>query len=69
MSAGQLLLIVLVALVVFGPTKLPTLATHLGQLLKKVNEYKQQARLIWQQYVNEQQLKENIQKAKDADIS
>ncbi len=63
----EILLILIVALVVFGPNKLPMLAQHLGKLIKLFNSYKVKANLLLQQQLNEQQLKENLQKAKSAD--
>ena len=69
MSASELLLILLVALVVFGPKKLPMLARHLGQLVVKGRDYKQQAVAIWQLYLNEQQLQENKNRSQKAEAS
>ncbi len=67
MSASQLLVIACIALVVFGPKKLPMLATHLGLCLKLLNKFKQQAQILWQQMLLEQQLEENKKKALEAD--
>ena len=67
MSSGELLLTLIVALIVFGPGKLPMLAEHLGKLLRHVNHFKQQATTFWQEQSNEQQLRENIRKAEKAD--
>lgn len=67
MSTGELLVIFIVALTVFGPKKLPMLATHLGLLIRKLNQLKAQATLIWQQQLNTLQLQENQRKAKEAD--
>lgn len=67
MSTGELLLTLLVALLVFGPDKLPMLAKHLGQFIRCLDRYKQQAHAIWQQQLNEQQLQENTRKAQKAD--
>ena len=67
MSAGELLLVFIVALVVFGPKKLPILATHLGILLRHINKVKARASVFWQQQVNEFQLQENQRKAEKAD--
>ncbi|CDZ76093.1 twin arginine translocase protein A [Legionella massiliensis] len=67
MSSSELLLTFLVALLVFGPNKLPMLAEHLGKLLRQLNYYKQQANLFWQTQLNEQHLRENRQKAEQAD--
>lgn len=43
------------------------LATHLGLLLRKMNQLKVQAAALWQQQLNEIQLHENQRKAKEAD--
>lgn len=67
MSSGELLLIFIVALIVFGPSKLPMLATHLGQLMRKINQLKMQASSLWQQQLNEIQLQENNRKAEASD--
>lgn len=67
MSTGQLLLTLLIALLVFGPSKLPMLAQHLGQLIARLDNYKQQARSLWQEQLNAQQLQENMRKAHEAD--
>ncbi|WP_392538361.1 twin-arginine translocase TatA/TatE family subunit [Legionella sp. 227] len=67
MSSGELLVILMVALIVFGPKKLPMLATHLGLLLRKLNQLKAQAAALWQQQLNAVQLQENQRKAKEAD--
>lgn len=65
--SGELLLIFIVALIVFGPTKLPMLATHLGLLVRKVNQLKTHMMNLWQQQLNEIQLQENKRKAEEAD--
>jgi len=67
MSSGQLLLTLLIALLVFGPDKLPMLARHAGQLIARLERYKQQASALWQSQLNEQQLQENTRKAHEAD--
>ncbi|KTC91572.1 twin-arginine translocase TatA/TatE family subunit [Fluoribacter dumoffii] len=67
MSSGEILLILLVALIVFGPNKLPMLARHLGLLIRRLNQFKAQATVLWQQQLNELQLQENQRKAKEAD--
>ena len=67
MSSGELLLTFIVALIVFGPSKLPMLATHLGLLMRKINQLKEQAASFWQQQINEHQLQENQRKAELAD--
>jgi len=68
MSTGELLLTLLVALFVFGPSKLPMLAKHLGTLIARLTGYKQQAAAFWQSQLDEQQLQENLKKAEQADI-
>ncbi|KTD42715.1 Sec-independent protein translocase subunit TatA/TatB [Legionella parisiensis] len=67
MSGGELLVIFCVALIVFGPKKLPMLATHLGLLIRKLNQLKAQAALLWHQQLNALQLQENQRKAREAD--
>lgn len=67
MSGGELLVILIVALIVFGPKKLPMLATHLGLLIRKLHQLKTQATVLWQQQLNEFQLQENQRKANEAD--
>lgn len=69
MSSGELLVIFLVAIIVFGPNKLPMLAEHLGKLFCYINQLKQQASTFWQTQLNEQQLRENTKKAEKADQS
>ena len=65
--SGELLLIVVVALIVFGPNKLPLLASHLGWLFRTLQQFKWQASCLWQQKISEIQLLENQYKAKVAD--
>jgi len=67
MSSGELLLTLVVALIVFGPKKLPMLATHLGLLLRKTNQLREKVALLWHHQLNELQLKENLRKAELAD--
>ncbi|KTD76413.1 twin-arginine translocase TatA/TatE family subunit [Legionella waltersii] len=67
MSSGELILILIVALIVFGPTKLPMLATHLGILFRKINQFKDQLSTLWQEQVNQIQLHENKRKAEEGD--
>lgn len=65
--SGEILVILIVALIVFGPKKLPMLATHLGLLLRKINHFKAQAVALWQQQLKEIQFQENQRKAQEAD--
>ena len=67
MSSGELLLIFIVALIVFGPSKLPMLATHLGILMRRISQFKEHASLFWQQQLKELQLDENKRKAEEVD--
>jgi sec-independent protein translocase protein TatB len=67
MSSGELLVTFIVALIAFGPSKLPMLATHLGLLMRKMNQLKEQAAQFWQQQLNEHQLQENQKRAEQAD--
>lgn len=67
MSMGELILTTLVALLVFGPERLPTLARQLGTLLKRANHYKQQALLFLEEQKQALQLQENMKKAEEAD--
>lgn len=67
MSSGELLLTLIVALIVFGPSKLPMLATHLGQLMRKINELKVRASMLWEEQLKELQLQENERKAEAVD--
>lgn len=67
MSSGQLILTALIALLVFGPNKLPMLARHAGLLMARLERYKHQATALWQAQLNEQKLQENTRKAHAAD--
>lgn len=64
---SELLLTLIVAIIVFGPNKLPMLARHISHALKQFNHLKQQASSIWHGYMNELQLQDNQHKAKLAD--
>lgn len=67
MNLAELVLIFAVALVVFGPTKLPMLATHLGLMIRKIQQTREHIHGLWQQQLHEVQLLENTKKAEDAD--
>lgn len=67
MSTGELLLILLVTIIVFGPNKLSMLAGHLGQLFRYINRCKDEIAKIWQTEQLDYQLKKNQQKALEAD--
>ncbi len=64
---GELLVILLVALIVFGPSKLPMLADHLGKLLRQYTYLKQQLADFWQKQLMAQELLENQKKAEKVD--
>ncbi|MDP3268248.1 MAG: twin-arginine translocase TatA/TatE family subunit [Legionella sp.] len=65
--SGEILLILIVALVVFGPSKLPMLAAHLGLVMRKVSQLKEGIQVYWQNQLNELKLQENLHKAAKAD--
>lgn len=67
MSAGELLLTAFIALLVFGPKQLPTLARQLGALMKRVNDYKQQFYAFLEAENQAHQLQDNMKKAAEAD--
>lgn len=67
--SGELLVIFVVAIIVFGPSKLPMLAEHLGKLFRQITVLKQKASAFWHDQLNEQQLLENQRKAEKADAS
>lgn len=67
MSLSELLIILVVALLVFGPSKLPELAHNLGKLFAKGRYLKEK----FESQLHKQQLQfdleQNIQKADEAD--
>jgi sec-independent protein translocase protein TatB len=67
MSSGELLLTGFVAVIVFGPTKLPELLKHMGLVVAKLHALKEQVHLFWQKEIQEEQLRENESKALVAD--
>ena len=67
MSSAELLIILLVALMVFGPSKLPMLASHLSRWLCIVNGYRRKLSHFWESQLNEHQLQENVKKADQAE--
>lgn len=67
MNVNELLVIAVVAIIVFGPGKLPMLAEHLGKVMRLVNQLRQQAQDFWQSQLKQQQLLENKHKAAKAD--
>lgn len=67
MMVLEWLVIVVVAFVVFGPQKLPQLATQVGTILRKLNQVRYQMNRFLQTQLQEQQLLQNQQKAEDAE--
>ena len=67
MSTGELLLTTLVALLVFGPQRLPMLARHLGQIIRQMNHTKQRLTHYLEAQQNQIQLEDRIKKANAAD--
>lgn len=67
MSLSELIIIFIVAIIVFGPNKLPMLARHLGLLMAKLNQLKMQWAAFWDSQLNEAQLLDNERKAQKAD--
>ncbi len=65
--SSELLVIIVVALIVFGPAKLPMLARHLGLALGKINRLKEQASALLQTQLKENQLQDNTRRAEEAD--
>lgn len=69
MNMSELLVIGIVALIVCNPSKMPMLARHLGLLSGKINRLKNKASIFWQDQINQQQLLENIRKAREIEKS
>ena len=73
MSMSELLLTLLVTLLVFGPSKLPMLARHIGLFILKLNKIKQQINIYLEHQLQEnsraEALQNNIKKAEAADES
>jgi len=63
MSLAELLIILVVALVVFGPDKLPMLAETLGRLVGKLQKLKEQWHHQLDMSVKQQQLEDNERRA------
>lgn len=68
MSLAELLVTLFVALIVFGPQKLPEVASRLGRVFFKLNRLKQQFSTAWQKQLDQEQLRENTRKAEKADL-
>lgn len=69
MSMGELFITLVVALIVFGPDKLPELANKLGKLFSQAQAVKTNLTQAIRQKELEWQLEENVRKANEADKS
>ena len=67
MSLAELMLILIVAMVVFGPSRLPKLVRHLERIFTYLNKVRSQLSKLWDAQLRTLQLEENQQKAKQAD--
>ena len=67
MSSAELLMVLLVALLVFGPNQLPMLANHLSKILRFAGGCRQKLSDFWESQLNEHQLQENLKKAEQAE--
>ncbi len=67
MSLAELLVVLTISLIVFGPSKLPMLARHLGVLLRKLNQVQARFNQLWQNKLKEIELIENEKRASEID--
>ena len=67
MNGSEVLVIIIVALIAFGPKQLPMLAEHLGKLFRYFNHGKQQITTFWHTQIAQQQLRDNQKKAEEVD--
>jgi sec-independent protein translocase protein TatB len=65
--SGELLVILIVACVVFGPNKLPLLARHLGLCVRYMHQLREQWGRLYTEQMNAVQLLQNQEKAREAD--
>ncbi|MBN9230323.1 MAG: preprotein translocase subunit TatB [Legionella sp. 40-6] len=63
----EILVILVVAILVFPPQKLPLLAKHMGYLLRQANRFKAHLHYWWEQQMHAAELEENQRKAEAAD--
>lgn len=64
---SEILVILVVALLVFGPEKLPSLARTLGKLVRKVNSLRDEFQATLDKQILVDTLEENEHKAAQAD--
>ena len=69
MNVSEGLLVLLVALFVFGPNRLPMVVRHLGALFRRYHAYKRQIVVVWERYQRELECQENTIKAQQADAT
>ena len=67
MIVSELLVIVGVILAVFTPKKLPMLAQHAALIMRRWAHFQHEMRAFVQKNLLEQQLKENVEQAMQAD--
>lgn len=63
----EILVILLVAVLVFPPQKMPMLARHLGYLLRQAHRFKSHFNKWWEQQLQAAEHEENQRKAEIAD--
>lgn len=66
-SIGEIAIIIIVALVVFGPDKLPELAQRLGRLFHQWQRFTSSIQKDIEESLKEEELNKRIEKAKEAD--
>jgi sec-independent protein translocase protein TatB len=66
-SVLEVLLTIIVAVIVFGPDKLPQLSRQLGQWLLRYQQFSQQGQYFIDRQIKQAQLDINEQRARQAD--
>lgn len=69
MSLGEMLVILVVALLAFGPDKLPSLAKNIARVIEKLQAFKMQLQTEIDSTLKEQQYQENLRKAESVEKS
>lgn len=67
MSFGELAIVLIVALIVLGPQRLPVVARAIGRLFAKAQHFTNQFQEEVDQYLKEEQLRDNINRAEEVD--